>query len=200
MITYIVRRILSTIPVVIGVCTLTFLLIHFVPGDPVDIMLGEQAKAVDKTSLRQELGLDEPLLSQYQDFMVGVFTLDIGRSLHSKKPVFGALKERIPATFELTTGAMFLALLFGIPLGILASVRQYSWWDNSVLIGGLLGMSVPGFFLGPLLIWLFSIQLNWFPVSERGGLDHLFLPALSLALPLKHHYANHPGFYALGHP
>ncbi len=184
MIKFIARRILITLPVVLGVCTLTFLLIHLVPGDPVDIMLGDQASAQDKAQLRQELGLDRPLLEQYAQFLKDLARLDIGQSLHTRQPVLDYLLERLPATAELTLAAMFLALAFGIPLGILAAVRQYSWWDHSAAVGGLLGMSVPGFFLGPMLIYIFSIQLDLFPVSERGGIEHLVLPALSLALPL----------------
>lgn len=162
---------------------MTFLLLHLVPGDPVDIMLGEQATVMDKDSLRRELGLDQPLHIQYGNFLAGLVTLDAGRSLHSRLPVIEEVAERIPATVELTIGAIFLALLFGIPMGIIAAVKQYSWMDNSVLVTGLLGMSIPGFFLGPMLIWIFALHLDWFPVSERGGLEHLLLPAVSLALP-----------------
>lgn len=183
MIQYVLRRILATLPVVLGVCTMTFLLLHLVPGDPVDIMLGEQATVMDKDSLRRELGLDQPLHIQYGNFLAGLVTLDAGRSLHSRLPVIEEVAERIPATVELTIGAIFLALLFGIPMGIIAAVKQYSWMDNSVLVTGLLGMSIPGFFLGPMLIWIFALHLDWFPVSERGGLEHLLLPAVSLALP-----------------
>jgi peptide/nickel transport system permease protein len=147
-------------------------------------MLGEQATAMDKEALRKELGLDRPMLQQYTHFMTSLAQGDLGRSLHGQRPVSEVLFERIPATVELTIASMILAVLFGIPLGIAAAIRQYSWMDNSVLVGGLLGMSVPGFFLGPLLIWIFAILLPWFPVSERGGLEHLVLPAVSLALPL----------------
>lgn len=181
---YVLRRLLVTLPVVLGVCTLTFLLIHFVPGDPVDIMLGDQASVVDKETLRQELGLNEPLLTQYINFLSGLTRMDLGRSLHSRENVRTIIFERFPATVELTLASMLLAIIFGLPLGILAAIRQYSFTDNSVLIGSLLGMSIPGFFLGPVLIWIFAIQLNWFPVSERGGIEHLVLPAISLALPL----------------
>lgn len=184
MITYILRRLLLTLPVVFGVCTLTFLLIHFVPGDPVDIMLGDQASLADKAALRKELGLDQPFLQQYSRFMTGVVSLNLGKSLHTHQPVSSAIAERVPATFELTVAAIILAITLGLPLGVLAAVRQYSWLDNAVLVGGLTGMSVPGFFLGPMLIWVFAILLGWFPVSERGGLENLVLPAVSLALPL----------------
>lgn len=184
MIKFLLRRGLSTIPVVLGVCTLTFLLIHFVPGDPVDIMLGETASIADKEVLRERLGLNKPLPLQYKDFLIGLTQFDLGRSLHSGNAVSSAITERIPATFELTVAAMFMAILCGVPLGIFAAVKHYSLTDHSILISSLLGMSIPGFFLGPMLIWLFAILLPWFPVSERGGIEHLILPALSLALPL----------------
>jgi peptide/nickel transport system permease protein len=182
--TYILRRILTTIPVLAGVLTLTFLLIHFIPGDPVDIMLGDQASTIDKEALRDELGLNQPLLKQYANFIGGVFKADLGRSLHDRRPVVDSLTERFPATLELTLAAIFLTLIIGIPLGVLAAVKQYSWLDNSVLVGGLLGMSLPNFLMGPLLIWVFAIQLDLLPVSERGGINHLVLPALSLAIAL----------------
>ncbi|MFK8137508.1 MAG: ABC transporter permease [Bdellovibrionales bacterium] len=184
MLGFIVKRILTAIPVAIGVTTMCFFLIHFVPGDPIDIMLGEQASSIEKEALRSEMGLDLSLGQQYQRFMLGLVTLDLGRSIQSQRPVVEEILERIPATVELTLGAMFLAILIGIPLGIVAAVRQYSALDNSVLVGGLLGMSLPGFWLGPMLILVFAIQLDWFPVSERGGIENLVLPALSLALAL----------------
>ncbi|MCB0391386.1 MAG: ABC transporter permease [Bdellovibrionales bacterium] len=184
MFNYIIRRLLVTLPVILGVCTLTFLLIHFVPGDPIDIMLGDQASTVDKEALRSQLGLNQPLLVQYKNFLWQISHLDLGQSLHSKSSVTSILSERIPATVELTVAAMFFAILFGIPLGIIAAVKQYSTVDNSILVTSLFGISLPGFFLGPMLIWIFAILLPLFPVSERGGIENLVLPALSLALPL----------------
>lgn len=181
---FILRRVLISIPVALGVSTLCFLLIHFVPGDPVDIILGEQANAIEKTALRAELGLDQSLPQQYINFLTGLATLDLGRSIQSRRPVVEEIKERIPATVELTLGAMCLAILIGIPLGVIAALKQYSGTDNAVMFFGLLGMSMPGFWLGPMLILVFAIQLDWFPVSERGGFEHLVLPAVSLALAL----------------
>lgn len=184
MFNFILRRVLITIPVILGVCTLTFMLIHFVPGDPIDIMLGDQASVMDKAALRSQLGLDLPLWTQYKNFLYQLSQMNLGNSLHSKTSVVGSLMARIPATVELTFAAMFLAILWGIPLGIWAAVKQYSGIDNTILVTSLLGISLPGFFLGPMLIWIFAILLPWFPVSERGGFSHLVLPALSLALPL----------------
>lgn len=184
MIQFTLRRIFSMMPAVLGVITLTFLLVHFVPGDPVDMMLGEQASQQDRQALRHELGLDLPLSTQYQNYLSNLATLNLGRSLHSKDPVFMEIARRFPATFQLSLAAMLIALLWGIPLGVTAAVRQYSWLDNLSVGIGMLGMSIPGVFLGPLLIYLFAIKLDLFPVSENGGLEHLILPALSLAVPL----------------
>lgn len=184
MIQYLIKRILLTFPVVVGVCTLAFLLIHFVPGDPVDIILGEQASSLDKEALRSDLGLDRPLFDQYTSFMLGLTRFDLGMSLHSRQPVSSEILARLPATVELAVSSMILALLVGLPLGIWAAVKQYKWPDYTVLVGSLMGMSIPGIFLGPLLIWIFAIHLDWFPVSDREGLNSLVLPAISLAIPL----------------
>ncbi len=184
MIRFLLRRLVFTIPVVFGVMSLSFFLIHFVPGDPIDIMLGEQASNLERSALKAELGLDKPLLEQYGSFFIKALQGDLGRSLQSKRPVLDEIIERIPATVELTLGAMFLAILFGVPLGILAASKKDSWIDNLASSFSLVGMSVPGFWLGPILILVFSIQLDLLPVSERGGLEHLILPACSLALAL----------------
>lgn len=184
MIAYLIKRLLSALPVLFGVVTLTFLLLHFVPGDPVDLMLGDQASIADRESLRRELGLDRPLPAQYASYLRGVLSLDFGRSLHSRRPVFDEIAERVPATVELTFAAIFLALAFGVPLGVVAAVRRGGWLDRGVLFAGLAGMSLPGIWLGPMLILIFAIHLDWFPVSERGGIENLVLPAVSLAFAL----------------
>jgi peptide/nickel transport system permease protein len=178
------KRLITMLPAIVGVVTLTFLLVHLVPGDPVDMMLGEQASQQDRDSLRRELGLDLPLLVQYKNYVTNLLHLDMGRSLASKDPVLTEIASRFPATFKLSLTAMLFALAWGIPLGVMAAVKQYSWMDNLGFSLGLFGMSIPGVFLGPLLIYVFAIKLDWFPVSESGGLEHLILPALSLAVPL----------------
>ncbi|MCB0347996.1 MAG: ABC transporter permease, partial [Bdellovibrionales bacterium] len=148
MLQYIIKRLLLTIPLIFGVCTISFFLIHLIPGDPVDIMLGEQASLEEKVSLRKELGLDQPLAAQYGGFLKGLVTLDLGRSLQSGRPVVEEIAKRFPATAELTVAAMLLAILFAIPLGTLAAVKQHSLFDQIIMSVGLLGMSVPGFWLG----------------------------------------------------
>lgn len=168
------------IPVILGVMTLTFLLIHIVPGDPVDTLLGDQASYEEKQKVREQLGLNLPLEVQYKNFMKSAFKFDFGQSLFSQKPVMALISERVPASAELAFAALAIAILVGIPLGILAAVYQYRAIDHVVLVAGLLGMSIPAILMGPLLTSFFALKLYWLPVSERGGLDHLILPAFSL--------------------
>ncbi len=181
---YIIRRILLTIPVILGVSTLVFVFIHLIPGDPVQVMLGESAKAADVENLRRGLGLDRPLAEQYVRFLRGLATGDLGVSIHTGQPILHTILTRLPATLELTAAAMLVALLLAIPLGVIAAAKQYSLLDNGSMFLGLLGISMPHFWLGPLLILLFSVHLRWLPVSGRGGLAHLILPAITLGTAL----------------
>lgn len=184
MLTYVLRRLMLALPVLFGVSLLSFSLLHFVPGDPVDVMLGDQATVADKAALRHDLGLDRPFGEQLGGFYTGLFRLDLGRSLVSKRPVIEDIATRAPATFELTVVAMIIALLVGIPLGVLAAVYRHGIFERLSLAYGLIGMSTPGFWLGPMLILFFAIKLDWLPVSERGGFEHVVLPALTLAFGL----------------
>ncbi len=177
---YVLKRILWLFPIVLGVITLVFFLIHFIPGDPVDIMLGENARPMDKQLLHHELGLDKPLFSQYINFLKNIAQGNLGESLHSKQPVLSIILKKYPATMELMLAAIIVALIISMPLGILSALKQYSFMDNTSLIISLLGISMPNFWLGPLLIILFSLQLGWLPVSGRGGISHLILPAITL--------------------
>jgi peptide/nickel transport system permease protein len=172
------------LPSLFGVITLSFMLIHFIPGDPVDFVLGEQADVRDKDHLRHQLGLDQALLVQYGSYLNHLAHLDLGQSLHTHQPVLREIAQHFPATLELSLAALAIALTWGIPLGVWSAVYPHSWRDYSGQILALVGMSVPGVFLGPALVYVFAIRLDWFPVSERGGWEHLALPALSLALPL----------------
>lgn len=167
-----------------GVVTLCFALVHLVPGDPVDIILGEQAAAEDKAGLRAELGLDQPLAAQFVTYLKQLTHLDLGLSLRTRLPVAEELGEHVPATMELALTALAFALLWALPVGVLSAIQRGGWIDRAASALALLGMSVPGVFLGPMLIYIFAIELEWFPISDRGGLEHLMLPALSLALPL----------------
>jgi len=183
-IAFLLRRLLLTVPVLLGVTTLVFSLIHLVPGDPVQAMLGESASPQDVAELRGRLGLDRPLYSQYAAFLKGVTTGDLGASLRTNQPVTSAIAERMPATVELAAAAMVFAIVLAIPLGIVAAVTAGTTVDHAATTVALIGISVPGFWLGPLLAILFSVELGWLPVSGRGTLAHLVLPAITLGAPL----------------
>ncbi|MGE3512058.1 MAG: ABC transporter permease [Vicinamibacterales bacterium] len=181
---FVLRRLMLTVPVLLGVATLVFGLIHLVPGDPVQVMLGDAAAPEDVTRLRQRLGLDRPILVQYAAFLRGVSVGDLGVSLRTDEPVLAAILDRLPATVELAAAALLVAIGAAIPLGILAAVRRGTAIDYGATLLALVGVSIPNFWLGPLLALTFSIALGWFPVSGRGTLAHLVLPALTLAAPL----------------
>jgi ABC-type dipeptide/oligopeptide/nickel transport system permease component len=184
MLRFLLRRLLMTIPVLIGVATLVFSLIHLIPGDPVQAMLGDSATPEEVAALRQRMGLDRPLLAQYGSFMKGVATGDLGTSLRTNQKVAAALGERMPATFELALAAMLVAVIIAIPLGIIAAVRAGTGVDHLSTTLSLVGISMPTFWLGPLLAIVFSVSLGWLPVSGRGELAHLVLPAITLGAPL----------------
>lgn len=182
MIRLLVRRLIWTVPVVLGVLTLVFFLIHMIPGDPIDLMLGEQAAPADREALRGALHLDEPIPAQYGRFLTGIARGDLGRSLRSGRPVAGMILARYPATLQLAFSALSIALLIAVPIGIYAAVRPQSRADQGALFLSLLGVSIPNFWLGPLLILLFSIRLDWLPVSGREGPAASVLPALTLGI------------------
>ncbi len=184
MIRFLIKRLLLTIPVLIGVATLVFSLIHLVPGDPVQAMLGESASPQDVAQLRTKLGLDRPLYEQYVTFAAGVVRGDLGVSLRTNQPVTTVIFERMPATMELAVAAMVVAIVFAIPLGIIAAVRKDTRIDHAATTLALVGISMPTFWLGPLLAIIFSVWLGWFPVSGRGTLANLVLPAITLGAPL----------------
>ncbi|MBA1330405.1 glutathione ABC transporter permease [Candidatus Endoriftia persephone str. Guaymas] len=166
--------------VMFGVVSLVFLLIHLVPGDPVDVMLGESALPADREALRQSLGLDHPLSQQWFDYLASLTQFDLGQSLHSKQPVTQLLAQRIPATLQLAAVALLCALLIALPLGMMAAVRRGTGWDWGAMGMSMLGVSIPNFWLGPMLILLFSLWLGWTPVSGRNGLTSVILPAITL--------------------
>jgi peptide/nickel transport system permease protein len=184
MIRFLIRRLLLTIPVLVGVATLVFALIHLVPGDPVQAMLGENASPEDVADLRARLGMDRPLYVQYASFMKGAATGDLGTSLRTSQPVAALIAERLPATFELAAAAMLAAVVIALPLGIVAAVRSGTAIDHAATTLALVGISVPNFWLGPLLAIIFSVSLGWLPVSGRGTPAHLVLPSITLGAPL----------------
>ena len=173
---YLIKRIILVIPTVLGVATLVFFLQALVPGDVVDFMLGEQAIQADREALRRELGLDLPLAVQYVGFLRG----NLRHSYIQHRPVLEMVLERYPATLELALGAMLVAVAVSFPLGIASAVRRDTAVDHVSRLGALLGLSMPNFWIGPMLIILFSIKLDLLPVSGRGGLSHLILPSVTL--------------------
>ena len=177
---FFLRRLAVVIPTVIGAVTLVFFFLHLIPGDPVEVMLGETAQQADKERLRQELGLNQPLYVQYGRFMAGIVQGDLGGSYFYRRPVVQVIAERVPATVELALAAFIVAGLIAIPLGIIAALREGTAVDNAAVLFSLVGVSLPNFWLGPLLIILFSIKLGWLPVSGRAGVASLVLPAITL--------------------
>ncbi|MBM3806579.1 MAG: ABC transporter permease [Acidimicrobiia bacterium] len=184
MLRYVVRRVLLAVPVLLGVATLVFSLIHLVPGDPAQAMLGDGAAPQDVIELRQSLGLDQPLFTQYAAFLRRAATGDLGTSFRTGQPVTTMIAERIPATVELAVAAMVVAMVIALPLGVIAAVWRGTAIDYGAMTFALAGVSIPNFWLGPLLAIVFAVELGWLPVSGRGTLGHLVLPALSLGLAL----------------
>jgi len=181
---YVVKRVVLAIPVLIGVATLVFSLIHLVPGDPAQAMLGDGAAPQDVAELRQSLGLDQPLTTQYARFLRGAMSGDLGESFRTGQPVTAMIIERVPATAELAIASMIVAIVIAIPLGVVAAVWRGTAIDYAAMTFALAGVSIPNFWLGPLLAIVFAVELGWLPVSGRGTLLHLVLPAISLGLAL----------------
>lgn len=181
MTSYILRRLLQTIIVVLGVSALAFGSM-FLSGDPTMVMAGEGWTRQQVEEFRHQMGFDRPWLVQYLDFLSRAVKGDFGVSLRQQQPVFRLLLQRIPATLELALAAMVIAMGIGIPVGIIAATRQNTLLDRLLMVGALLGQSMPVFWLGLLLALVFAVFLGWFPVAGRGGWNHLVLPAVSLGL------------------
>jgi ABC-type dipeptide/oligopeptide/nickel transport system permease component len=181
---YLVRRLVLTIPVLLGVATLVFALIHLVPGDPAQAMLGEGATAEDVARLRTSLGLDRPLLAQYGSFLGGVARGDLGTSFRSGQPVVREISRRLGDTAILALCAMSVAIAVALPLGIVAAVFRGRFLDHAAMTMALAGISMPSFWLGPLLAILFAVRLGWLPVSGSGTPWHLVLPSITLGTAL----------------
>ncbi|MCY3956524.1 MAG: ABC transporter permease [Nitrospira sp.] len=181
---FLIARILAAFAVVLGVVCLVFFLLHLVPGDPVEVMLGESARPADKLALERALGLDQPLHVQLGRYLTNLSRFDLGTSLYSKRPIRYLLLERLPATVELGVAALLAALLMAVPLGILAAVKKGTAWDAGAMGIALFGVSIPNFWMGPMLILVGALWLGWFPVSGREGVTSLVLPALTLGTAL----------------
>jgi peptide/nickel transport system permease protein len=181
---YLVRRLVLTLPVLLGVATLVFALIHLVPGDPAQSMLGEGASEEEVVQLRHRLGLDRPLLEQYGAFLTGLIRGDLGTSFRYGTPVTREIRDRLFRTMQLAVAAMGVAILIAIPLGIAAAVFRGTWIDHAAMTLALAGISMPNFWLGPLLAILFAVYLGWLPVAGTGTVWHLVLPAITLGAAL----------------
>lgn len=180
MLKYILKRVVMLIPVLIGVSLIVFILMQLTPGDPAQIILGPQASDADIANMRERLGLNDPLYVQYFRFLFGIFTFDFGTSIKDGQGVFESIMHHFPPTVELTIAAMLVALLIGIPVGIISSTKPYSFFDNTSTVGALIGFSIPNFWLSIMLILVFAVHLQWLPVSGYGGVLFLILPAIAL--------------------
>ena len=180
MFAYTLRRLALTVPVLLGVATLVFALIHLVPGDPAEAMLGESAPAADLAELRTKLGLDKPLLVQYQAYVLGLARGNLGTSFRYNTPVAREIGQRLGRTAQLALAAMAVSILVALPLGVLGALYRGQWIDQVATTVSLLGVAMPNFWLGPLLAIVFAVSLGWLPVSGTGSWQHLVLPAVTL--------------------
>ncbi|TQK53901.1 peptide/nickel transport system permease protein [Brevibacillus sp. AG162] len=177
---FIVKRLLSGIIVLFGLSVFTFLLIHLIPGDPVRIMLGQRATVEQIETLRGELGLNKPLVVQYLDYASGVLKGDLGTSLKTGRPVSTEIADRFPATAKMAVASLVVAVVIGIGLGVLAAKYKDTPIDGAIMTFSTFGMSIPGFWLGLLVILVFSVHLGWFPIAGGTGLKDMVLPAFTL--------------------
>ncbi len=180
MLRYILRRIFMLIPVLFGVTLVSFSLLHMVPGDPAEILGGQEATAADIARIRAEYGLDKPLVVQYLRFVGNALRGDMGISIASRHPVRELLFQRLAFTLQLSLASILVASTIGLLAGIVSSTRQYSVFDTTSMLGALFGISMPIFWLGLLLILVFAVKLHWLPSGGTGGLRYLILPAIAL--------------------
>ncbi len=180
---YILKRLALTIPMLLGIVILVFLMVKLVPGDAVSAMQGQlKLSAEQMASIRRALGLDEPLYVQLGNYLLGLARGDLGRSLFGSRPIRDLISANLPATIQLTVAGMLVAIILGIPLGIFAALKQNTAWDVGATLVGLGGVSIPAFWLGLMLIQLFAVTLGWLPITGDYGLRGLIMPALALGL------------------
>jgi len=181
--TYVGRRILAVVPVLFGVTLAVFSMLFLVPGDPVKIMLAEFVTTPDQIAqMRAQLHLDEPVIEQYGRFVVNALRGDLGVSIRSRRPVAAEIAENIGSTGLLALASMVVAIGLGVPLGLLAALGRNSWLDVAAMVVALLGVAMPSFWLGFLLIFVFSLHLGWLPATGGGDLPHLVMPAVALGM------------------
>ncbi len=181
--TYLVRRLFLLVPTLLGVTLAAFLMLRLTPGDPVAIMLGEFASSTEVARLRRDLGLDQPLPFQYVKFVGRALRGDLGTSIRSRREVTAEIGDRVSSTVGLTLAAMVLAVSVGVPIGVIAATTKHVMVDSAAMAFALLGLSMPTFWSGLLLILFFSLKLGWLPITESEGLRALVLPAVALAAP-----------------
>lgn len=181
---FLLHRFTSFITVIFGVLLLTFLLIHLVPGDPVEVMLGESANMADREALRADLGLDKPLVQQFGSYLAKLAHGDFGQSIHTKTPIIDLIKTRYPATVKLAVLSLIIGLFVGVPLGIYAALNANHWQDFIVTIVSVRLSAMPAFWLGAILMLIFAVWLGWLPVSGMDSSTSIILPAITLGFGL----------------
>ncbi len=181
MLQYVIKRLLSTAPVLLGISLLLFFMLRMLPGDPAQVLAGEMATPEEVENIRQQLGLDQPIYVQYAFFLSRLVKFDLGRSARTQNPVTEEIWARLPNTILLAVVAITLACLFGIPAGIVSAARPYSWIDYVVTSTSIFGISMPVFWLGLMLVVIFSVGLQWLPAGGTGSWKHIVLPSFTLA-------------------
>jgi len=180
----IIQRLTSLFIVIFGVLLLTFLLIHLVPGDPVDVMLGESANMADRAALRADLGLNQPLIQQFGNYVAKLMQGDFGQSIHTQTPIVELIKARYPATVKLALLSLLIGIVIGVPLGVFAALKAGHWQDFVVTIVSVRLSAMPAFWLGPVLMLIFAVWLGWLPVSGMDTGTSIILPAITLGFGL----------------
>jgi len=180
----IIQRLASLLTVIFGVLLLTFLLIHLVPGDPVDVMLGESANMADRAALRADLGLNQPLIQQFGLYVAKLLQGDLGQSIHTHTPIIELIKARYPATVKLALLSLLIGVVIGVPLGVFAALKAGHWQDFVVTIVSVRLSAMPAFWLGPVLMLIFAVWLGWLPVSGMDTGTSIILPAITLGFGL----------------
>lgn len=181
---FLIKKLSNFATVIFGVLLLTFLLIHLVPGDPVEVMLGESASTADRTQLRADLGLDKPLIQQFGDYLAKLSQGDLGKSIHTKTPIIEIVKTRYPATVKLALLSLLIGIALGVPMGIYAALKANHWQDIVVTLVSVRLSAMPAFWLGPMLMLIFAVWLGWLPVSGMESGASIILPALTLGFGL----------------
>ncbi|ADI30272.1 nickel ABC transporter permease [Methylotenera versatilis] len=181
---FLIKKLSNFAIVIFGVLLLTFLLIHLVPGDPVEVMLGESASTADRTQLRADLGLDQPLIQQFGTYLAKLSQGDLGKSIHTKTPIVEIVKTRYPATVKLALLSLFIGIALGVPMGIYAALKANHWQDIVVTLVSVRLSAMPAFWLGPMLMLIFAVWLGWLPVSGMDSGASIILPALTLGFGL----------------